>query len=294
MTKFRKLSTIFLSTVVASVMAPQVAFAQKSAQDHFNQATEKGSETGTNSSLPPSSEMGYILGDTFCKSFSELANIKNVSSEKYKETLENFSVEALSILSSRYEAEKILTLKNKIKKIDSQNTSTFINSIIDDPYFFSALQRFVQVFSKDKECLKAFFKTIQVTEENTKKQKAKENYLDQGKTHYEQEELNKALEDLNQAIEQNPDSVEAYVIRAFIYDKQGKLEQALEDLNQVIELNPDSAEAYAARGLVYKKQGNRNKAIKDLEKAKTLYQKQGKTETKEYQEVQQKLDKLRQ
>ena len=38
MTKTRKLSTFFLSTVIASIIVPQVALGEKSAQDYFQQA----------------------------------------------------------------------------------------------------------------------------------------------------------------------------------------------------------------------------------------------------------------
>lgn len=84
----------------------------------------------------------------------------------------------------------------------------------------------------------------------------------------------------------------AYYNRGAIYIKQGELEKALKDLNKAIQIHPNKPIIYVNRSVIHSKQGNRSKTIEDLEKAKILYQKQGKTETKEYQRVQQMLDKL--
>jgi len=181
----------------------------------------------------------------------------------------------------------IRALVNKTKNIYSYNSSSFFNSIIDDPYFFSVFQKSLQVVSKDKKCLKAFFGFFEKNENDTKKQKSAEYYFNQANTHYEKQELDQALEDYNQAIQLNPDLAKAYSNRGAVYGKQGKLEKALEDFNQAIQLNPDLAEAYRNRGIIYKKQGNQEKAIQDLEKAASLYQQQGKT--RKYQELQQLL-----
>jgi tetratricopeptide (TPR) repeat protein len=130
-------------------------------------------------------------------------------------------------------------------------------------------------------------------------------YYTQGIEHLEQGQLDLALEDLNQAIESDPQNPEAYHFRGYVYDElghydlaindftraielgvdspdwtysyrgisyaqSGDLPRALNDLNEAIKINPDFADAYFFRGLIYSELGNSEQAISDLEKSLKL------------------------
>lgn len=64
-------------------------------------------------------------------------------------------------------------------------------------------------------------------------------------------ETNKALSDLNEALNSDSTYAQGYNNRAWIHAQAGKLEQALSDANKAIELAPEMAEAYDTRGTIY-------------------------------------------
>ncbi len=68
---------------------------------------------------------------------------------------------------------------------------------------------------------------------------------------------------------------------------------AISILSLVIQLNPDHAGAYYHRGKCYAESNNQQKTTEDFKEAATLYQQQGKTETEEYQEVMQFLNRFK-
>jgi tetratricopeptide (TPR) repeat protein len=123
-------------------------------------------------------------------------------------------------------------------------------------------------------------------------EKSPSKYLDQAETHYKQGELVAAIQDLNQAIEVNPDHAAAYYSRGKVRQKQAKFEAAIQNYNQAIEINPDYTLAYVNRGLTHRLQGNLETAIADLEKAKYLFQDQGRIKSKKYQTLQINLAKV--
>lgn len=57
--------------------------------------------------------------------------------------------------------------------------------------------------------------------------------------------------------------------------KSKQLEKALFDLDRAIEINPQYARAYAYRGLLYYQLENISQSKQDLEKARDLFLKQG-------------------
>ena len=80
-----------------------------------------------------------------------------------------------------------------------------------------------------------------------------------------------ALEDYNQAIEEEPDFTEAYVNRGVLYLEQGLYDRAIEDFDKVIKLNPDYALAYNNRGLAYAQKDTYDRAIDDCDTFGCLY-----------------------
>jgi tetratricopeptide (TPR) repeat protein len=71
----------------------------------------------------------------------------------------------------------------------------------------------------------------------------------------------------SQAIQLNPNFVEAYEKRAIHYYYQWKYDKAISDYTRVIELKPRPAEAYRMRGLCYLKKGELDRASADLSRA---------------------------
>jgi tetratricopeptide (TPR) repeat protein len=59
--------------------------------------------------------------------------------------------------------------------------------------------------------------------------------------------LNQALDDLNKAIEEKPDWVDAYIERGIVFTGARRFDDAIGDFNRAIELDPRSLRAYAMR-----------------------------------------------
>ena len=83
-------------------------------------------------------------------------------------------------------------------------------------------------------------------------------------------EDDKAMRDMQQAIQLDPNFFGVYNNRAFLYNKQGKYDLALADWSKAIALNPNYAEAYYNRGLLHYHQGRMAEAKRDLNEAKKL------------------------
>lgn len=76
----------------------------------------------------------------------------------------------------------------------------------------------------------------------------------------------RAIADLPQAIQLQPDYAEAYLERERAYLAKSDYIHALADYDQAILLKPDFADAYYARGIFYQRQFEKEKAIADFEK----------------------------
>jgi tetratricopeptide (TPR) repeat protein len=87
-----------------------------------------------------------------------------------------------------------------------------------------------------------------------------------GFEYYNKGDYDRALVEINKAIELNPQDDKGYNDRAGIYAKLGDLEKAFADLDKAIELNPSSYPAYYNRGRFYLKKRNYKLAIDDFTK----------------------------
>lgn len=92
-------------------------------------------------------------------------------------------------------------------------------------------------------------------------------YFERGRSYAFQGNLGLAIADYDMVIELDPRYFDAYFYRAYAYDDSGDYEKAIADYEMVIELDPQFAEAYYWRGLRYSLFGETDKAISDLEKA---------------------------
>ncbi len=82
-------------------------------------------------------------------------------------------------------------------------------------------------------------------------------------------QVDKALDDLNRAIELDPDDPVAYGLRGTILSKTDR-QAAFDDLNRAIELSPEPALAYSDRGNVYLELGDYEAALADFNQAIAL------------------------
>ncbi len=94
--------------------------------------------------------------------------------------------------------------------------------------------------------------------------------MGRGAAQFERGIFEAALQDLNQAIEGNPQSAEAHYHRAATYFRLNDVEHAKADVEKALELAPDYAEAIRLRGEMAEAAGQADDAIADYSKALEL------------------------
>ena len=93
-------------------------------------------------------------------------------------------------------------------------------------------------------------------------------YLDRGEAYGQEGQFDKAIEEINKALEIDPQNANAFNDRGLAFWLKGDINSALVDYNKAIEINPSFAMAYNNRGLLYGKgQGEMDLAIADFSKA---------------------------
>jgi tetratricopeptide (TPR) repeat protein len=80
-------------------------------------------------------------------------------------------------------------------------------------------------------------------------------------------ELDRAIADLNTAIELDPKNVTAFESRGTLFVRSGKPDRAIEDYNEAIRLDPNYAQAHADRGVAYYLKGDYMRAIENYDEA---------------------------
>ncbi len=76
-------------------------------------------------------------------------------------------------------------------------------------------------------------------------------------------EFDKAINDLNKAIEYGYISVRAYAYRGLAYAAKGQYDNALKDSGDAINSQPNNAIGYICRGIIYNHKGNYSEALND-------------------------------
>ena len=102
---------------------------------------------------------------------------------------------------------------------------------------------------------------------NETEQNLAEAFYNRGVAYRQKGQLDRAIEDYDQAIRLHPNYVFAYVNRGGIYAGKEQWDKALEDFNRAIQLNPNFADAFYSRGAVYRHKGEYDRAIKDYDQA---------------------------
>jgi tetratricopeptide (TPR) repeat protein len=80
-------------------------------------------------------------------------------------------------------------------------------------------------------------------------------------------QYDRAIQDLDQAIQLNPQHALAFINRGLAYNNKGQYDRAIQDYDQAIRLNPQFAEAFGTRGNAYKDKGQYDRAIQDYDQA---------------------------
>lgn len=80
-------------------------------------------------------------------------------------------------------------------------------------------------------------------------------------------ELDRAIEDFDQAIRLNPSYARAFYNRGLSYARKSQYERAIQDYDQSIRLNPAVAATFASRAAVYSRQHQHERAIQDYDQA---------------------------
>jgi 1-deoxy-D-xylulose-5-phosphate reductoisomerase len=83
----------------------------------------------------------------------------------------------------------------------------------------------------------------------------------------QQNDYTGAIEEFNQALRINPNSVDTYIARGVARLKRGDTHGAIADYNQAIQLDPNNSKAYYNRGNAHRKLGNNHRAIADYNQA---------------------------
>ena len=92
-------------------------------------------------------------------------------------------------------------------------------------------------------------------------------YNNRGNAYRRLGQLDRALQDYDQAIKLKPDYVFPFANRGIIYTNKGQLDRATQEYSQAIKLKPDYAEAFVGRGVAYSRLGQHDRAIQDFDQA---------------------------
>lgn len=115
-------------------------------------------------------------------------------------------------------------------------------------------------------CLSIFLSGCQITNRSNsyRHQQIGTNYI-------QENEIDKALAEYNKAVEADPTDYLAYYNRGVVYLKyKFKLKEAEEDIDKALELNPDYAKSHVIKGDIYRVKGELDKAMKEYDVAVKL------------------------
>ena len=95
-------------------------------------------------------------------------------------------------------------------------------------------------------------------------------YANRGLVYMYMGEPDPALADFNRALELDPNNPAFYLNRGAVYQRLKDKDRALADYNRAIEFQPNNAMAYTNRGVLYELEGDHERAILDFDRAVEL------------------------
>src|SRR4029450_4316494 len=97
--------------------------------------------------------------------------------------------------------------------------------------------------------------------------KLAEGFHNRGMAYRSKDDIDRAIQDYNRAIQINPKFASAFNNRGVAYDYKGDYERAIQDYDQAIKLTPAFAQAYFNRGNAYLGKSQYAPAIDDYNQA---------------------------
>jgi tetratricopeptide (TPR) repeat protein len=91
--------------------------------------------------------------------------------------------------------------------------------------------------------------------------------VNRGSAYRARGELERAIQDYDQAIKLDPNDVEAFFRRGIAHGRRREFDSAIADFDRAIKLKPDHVGALYSRGLTYSNKGQWERAIQDYDQA---------------------------
>ncbi len=147
-------------------------------------------------------------------------------------------------------------------------TGVYFSFNIDRGDLNQPLQKISKLFDEVSQYGKTILGEFQ-KDQQPKNQQARQaqKHVRKGYDHYKENRLKKALEELSQAIEINPENPEAYFWRARTFIRQGQYDNAIADLNAVVNLNPSYSAAYDNLGWLFMRRNKYDESLFNLNKS---------------------------
>jgi tetratricopeptide (TPR) repeat protein len=115
---------------------------------------------------------------------------------------------------------------------------------------------------------KAIFDEFQKSREpKSQETRLAKKHMRKGYDHYKANRQKKAIEELSQALEIDPQNAEAYFWRARAFIRMGQFDNAIADLNEVVELNPRYSPAYDNLGWLLLRRNKYDESLIQLNKS---------------------------
>ncbi len=148
---------------------------------------------------------------------------------------------------------------------NSRAINSYQSAIENDPSLAEVHMKLGQLFAKtgSKIAIRYFDNAIAVDPDNIMPLYAKAEYL------HNNDQLDEALEVLKEAVLKDHQFVDAYFRSGVIYLEKDSLEKAYNQFNLVVQNDPSSAKGFYYRGLASELKGNKINAKNDYEQALT-------------------------
>ncbi len=227
--------------------------------------------------------MKKIIFITFILSFSSLNilpaqdNTTNFQEAQQLNNRGNFS-EAIPIL------EKLISNDNKNYEYYMELAYSFLNLF----EFDQAIANYSKAIELNKDCAKCYSFYARAEYENANLEKAEDIvnqgikinsnepnlYMTRGLIYSKTDRNELALNDFHKAIELNPEEKDYYISRANFYIQNSELHNAYSDISKAIKLSPNTAEYYYYRAYILTSLNIQDEALIDINKAIDLNNKE--------------------
>jgi tetratricopeptide (TPR) repeat protein len=147
-------------------------------------------------------------------------------------------------------------------------TGVYFSFNIDRGAWNQPLQKISKLFDEVSLYGKSILRQFQKDRQPKNKQASQaQKHVRKGYDLYKKNRFKKALEELSQAIEINPENPEAYFWRAQTFIRQGQYDNAIADLNVVVNLNPRYSAAYDNLGWLFMRRNQYDESLSNLNKS---------------------------